>query len=233
MPNNAIFYHDGKCLYDDRGNAFDAKTIAFPDAPRPIDPAWQALTAREAVAWLQKRPERIRPPVAVIGPREATEAERERAYRLGRELASAGLSVLCGGRQGVMEAVCEGVAEMNGVSIGLLPENDWKCGNPYVGVPIATNIGIARNALIACAAHVMIAVGAGLGTISEMALGLQFGKRVFSLSEKPAIVPGVESYATWEAMEPHFYAAALNAKHNLNRSSSAPFPNRPSASLRA
>lgn len=205
----AYFYHDEKNLYDAFGNVFDAATISFRAGPGAIDSSWTKMSGREAVAWLQNRRERIRPPIAVIGPREASAVERERAYRLGRELASVGLTVLCGGRQGVMEEVCRGVDEEGGVSVGLLPERDWKCGNQYVGVPLSTGIGIARNALIACSAHVVIAVGAGLGTISEMALALQFEKRVFALADA-CVVPGVETYSAWELMEPHFYAAVLN-----------------------
>lgn len=170
-----------------------------------------ASSSREAVALLQKTPDRIRPPVAVIGPREASPRERETAYALGRELASVGLTVLCGGRQGVMEEVCRGVYDVGGLSIGLLPGGYWKDGNPYSTVPIATGIGIARNALIARAAHVMIAVGAGMGTISEMALGLQFGKRVFAIMDK-APLEGVETYASWEALAEPFYAAVLNPR---------------------
>jgi hypothetical protein len=56
---------------------------------------------------------------------------------------------------------------------------------------------------------VVVAVGAGLGTISELALALQFEKRVFALADS-CVVPGVETYAEWEAMEPHFYSAVLN-----------------------
>ncbi|MDR1521098.1 MAG: TIGR00725 family protein [Planctomycetota bacterium] len=209
MSAAACFYHDGENLLDVRGNVFDSASIAFKAPPRAVEPSWSKLSGREAVAWLQKRPGRIRPPIAVVGPREADSLERERAYRLGRELAGVGLVVLCGGRQGVMEEVCRGVAEENGISVGLLPEGDWKSANPHVGIPIASGIGIARNALIARAAHVMLAVGAGLGTISEMALGLQFGKRVFALSDRP-ILPGVEAFPEWELMQPHFYAAVLN-----------------------
>ena len=203
------FYHDEKNLYDAFGNVFDASAIAFRAGPGEVNPVWKKVTARESVLWLRRSKERIRPPIGVIGPREASGLERERAYRIGRELAAAGLTVLCGGRQGVMEEVCRGVDEEGGVSVGLLPGRDWKCGNRYVGVPLPTGIGIARNALIACCAHVVVAVGTGLGTISEMALALQFEKRVFALADSCA-VPGVETFASWEAMEPHFYPAVLN-----------------------
>lgn len=210
MPAVASFYHDGEKLYDAEGYLFDPATITFQNVPRAIDRAWTKMTGREAVMWLQKGTGRIRPPVGVIGPREASDQDRGRAYIFGRELASVGLTVLCGGRQGVMEAVCKGVAEAGGLSIGLLPESDWKCGNQYVGVPLSTGIGIARNALIACSAHVLVAIGTGLGTLSEMALGLQFGKRVFALAGGDINIPGVETYTAWEALEPHFYEAVLN-----------------------
>ena len=71
------------------------------------------------------------------------------AEAIGRGLAQMGLAVVCGGRQGVMEAVCKGAADAGGVAIGMLPEADPASANPYVGIVIATGIGEARNALIA------------------------------------------------------------------------------------
>ncbi len=210
MSTERFFYADAATVHDARGRSFLPGEIRFGDETRAIDPSWDKLSPRDAVKRLQSTAGRIRPPVGVIGPRSATEKEYGAACALGRELADAGLSVICGGRQGVMEAVCKGVAERGGVSIGLLPEGDWKTGNPHVGVPVATGIGIARNALIACSAHVLVAVGAGLGTMSEMALGLQFGKRVFCLFGGE-VVPGVEAFDSWEEMADTFYSAVLNA----------------------
>lgn len=211
MPTEPHFYTDKTTIYDPRGRAFLPNAIRFDDASRRVDPSWKKLTPREAVKQLQAGSDRIRPPIGVIGPREATDRERQAAYVLGMELADVGLVVICGGRQGVMEAVCNGVAERGGVSIGLLPERDWKAGNKYVGIPISTGVGIARNALIACSAHVLVAVGSGLGTISEIALGLQFEKRVFCLFNGE-VVPGVEAFDSWEEMAGTFYSAVLNAK---------------------
>ena len=58
--------------------------------------------------------------------------------------------------------------------------NSWTKG------PIATNMGHARNALIAQAADVLIAVGGGYGTLSEIALARKMGKSVVALrSWKP------------------------------------------------
>jgi uncharacterized protein (TIGR00725 family) len=74
------------------------------------------------------------------------------------------------------------VARRGGIAIGLLPEPDAGTANPHVTVAIATGIGEARNALIARAAHCLVVIGDSYGTLSEVALGLQFGKSVFGLA---------------------------------------------------
>ena len=145
-------------------------------------PAGEPVNAVGAVHWLQRdsgSPLRI--PVGVIGPREADSQQLEAAQGVGRGLARMGLPVICGGRQGIMHAVCQGVAEEGGVSVGILPEGDAQFANPFVSIAIATGIGEARNALIARAALCLVAIGNSYGTLSEVALGLQFGKTVIGL----------------------------------------------------
>jgi len=146
---------------------------------------------RDAVRWLQTEsgtPCRV--PVAVIGPRDATAPQRQTAFSVGVGLAALGVVLLCGGKGGVMEAACEGAASAGGVSIGLLPEGEWQAANRFVTVPIATGIGEARNAIIARAGLALIAVGGGYGTMSEIALALQFGRPVMTLLDAP-VVAGV------------------------------------------
>ena len=62
-----------------------------------------------------------------------------------------------------------------------------QAANRFVTIPIATGIGEARNALIARAALALIAIGASYGTLSEIALGLQFGRPVLTLLEAPTL----------------------------------------------
>jgi uncharacterized protein (TIGR00725 family) len=126
-------------------------------------------------------------PVAVIGPRDANAAQREAAFAVGAGLGRFGLVLLCGGKGGVMEAACEGAASAGGISVGLLPEGEWQAANRFVTIPIATGIGEARNALIARAALALIAIGASYGTLSEIALGLQFGRPVLTLLDAPTL----------------------------------------------
>lgn len=172
-------------IYCDGLGVFDPAARAW---RKTAEIAGEPIGLRAAVRWLQRdsgTPCRV--PIAVIGPREAQPAEREIAYALGAGLASLGLTLLCGGKTGVMEAACEGAAAAGGLSIGLLPDGEWEAANPFVGVPIATGIGVARNAIIARAALALIAVGGGYGTLSEIALGLQFGRPVLTLLDAPDV----------------------------------------------
>jgi hypothetical protein len=146
------------------------------------------LSLREAAAWLQRESGRpLREPIGVIGPRDAGDGHLVAAEVIGAGLARMGLAVLCGGRQGVMEAVARGVAKERGLSIGLLPEADAEAANPHLSVVLPTGIGEARNAIIARAAFCLVAVGESYGTLSEVALGLQFGKAVLGLAGAPAV----------------------------------------------
>ena len=134
---------------------------------------------------MDRRP--ARQPIGVIGGRHATHSQLAAARSLGAGLARIGLVVLCGGRGGVMLAVCEGVTDGGGVSVGLLPGDTIADGNDFVTIPIATGIGLARNALIARGARCLVAIGGSHGTLSEVAFGLQYGKRVFGLEGAPAV----------------------------------------------
>ena len=152
------------------------------------------VAARDAVSWLQRESGTpLREPIGVIGPRAAAGSQLAAAEAIGGGLARMGLAVVCGGRQGVMEAVAKGAAEAGGTAIGLLPEADTLEANRYLTLAIATGIGEARNALIARASFCLIAIGDSYGTLSEVALGLQFGKCIFGL-EGAARLEGVRHW---------------------------------------
>jgi uncharacterized protein (TIGR00725 family) len=119
--------------------------------------------------------------VAVIGGGEADPEVAALAYEVGRELARRGAVVICGGLGGVMEAAARGVQEAGGVSIGILPDPDRRRANPYLTYTIPTNLGHARNMIIAHAADAVLAVDGSYGTISEAAIALKLGKPVVAL----------------------------------------------------
>lgn len=187
-------------LYDEQGHRFDVVTRTWTFV-RSADKSerCERIDARAAVTWLMRESGHpLRVPVGVIGPREATPEQMRAALRVGELLADCGLMVICGGRGGVMQAVSEGVTRVGGLSIGLLPGTDASEANPFVGVAIATGIGEARNALIARASFAIIAIGDSFGTLSEVALGRQFGKLVVGL-EGAALVDGVVRVDTPQA----------------------------------
>lgn len=187
-------------LYDGRGRRFEAGERAWVESGSGDAPAasLEPLSPEAAVLWLQRDSGRpLRAPVGVVGPRSASAKQLAMAEALGAGLAGLGLTVLCGGREGVMEAVCRGVAGAGGLSVGLLPDDSWTAANPYVTLPLATGLGVARNAVVARAAVLLVAVGGGYGTTSEMAFALQFGRPVLGLDDAPDL-PGVTRLASVE-----------------------------------
>lgn len=122
--------------------------------------------------------------VAVVGPDagpRALDDLLEQAREVGHLLAAAGAVVVCGGLGGVMEAVSEGVAEAGGSSVGLLPGRDRTDANASLSIALPTGLGEARNWLVVCASDVVIAIGQGYGTLSEIALALRSGRHVVGL----------------------------------------------------
>jgi len=118
--------------------------------------------------------------VSVIGTSTASPEIYTLAREVGRLLAMKGCIVACGGRGGVMEAVCRGVAEKGGLSLGFLPGGVEEA-NPYVSIPVSTGLGEARNCLVVSAGNVVIAIGGAFGTLSELGFALKLGKVVIGL----------------------------------------------------
>jgi uncharacterized protein (TIGR00725 family) len=119
--------------------------------------------------------------IAVIGGSDIGAEMAELARTVGREVARRGAVLLCGGLGGVMLAAAKGAQEAGGVSLGILPDGDRRRANPYLTYTIATNLGHARNMLIAHSADAVIAVDGSYGTVSEAAIALKLGKPVIAL----------------------------------------------------
>jgi uncharacterized protein (TIGR00725 family) len=135
--------------------------------------------------------------VSVIGGSTVPEAEYETARAVGRLLGERGHEIVCGGLTGVMEAVCRGAREAGGRTIGILPGSDRAAANEYVDVAVATGMGNARNALVVLNGDAAIAVDGSTGTLSEVALALDYGRPVAGLSTHD--VAGVEAVETPDA----------------------------------
>jgi uncharacterized protein (TIGR00725 family) len=128
--------------------------------------------------------------VAVLGPGESVDRTvLDAAAAVGAGLARRGAVVVCGGRGGAMEAVCRGAVEAGGTTLGILPGADRSSANAWVSIAVATGMGELRNGLVVRAADAVIAVAGAYGTLSEIALALQAGKRVVGLGTWD--IPGV------------------------------------------
>jgi len=117
--------------------------------------------------------------IAVIGPATNTNATiLELAEKIGEFIALNGWILLSGGRdKGIMEAANEGAYSAGGMTVGVLP-GDGNEKSKFVKIPIVTGMGSARNNIIALTADILVAVGMGSGTSSEISLALKAGKTV-------------------------------------------------------
>jgi len=155
-------------------------------------PVTEALTRLAQKQW---GPARHRQPVAILGPGDGGPLECEAAYAVAHALAGAGMAVVCGGRGGVMAAASRGATEAGGIAVGILPEDDDRNANEWLSVAIPTGMGEMRNAIVARSGVCLVAIGGNMGTLSEMALGLKWGKSVFVMHgdvELPGAVQAVD-----------------------------------------
>jgi uncharacterized protein (TIGR00725 family) len=170
--------------------------------------------------------------IAVIGNSSCSPEEAKLAESVGELLAQQGVTVICGGLTGVMEAVCRGAKSKSGLTVGILPGQDSSMANSWVDIPVVTGIGEARNVAVVKSAQSVIAIGGSYGTLSEIAYALKskipvIGLNTWSLSrngrEDDSIIR-VQSAA--EAVDK---AVALARKHKVHGVAS-PFSPSPSSS---
>jgi uncharacterized protein (TIGR00725 family) len=140
--------------------------------------------------------------VSVIGASRATAELAAKAEELGELLAARGLIVVCGGREGVMEAVARGVKRGGGVSIGILPEDDRRRAAADLTYTVCSAIGHARNLSVVASGDVVIALGGAWGTLSEIGLARSLGRHVILLDTWEIAPPGGEPDGVRRASTP-------------------------------
>ena len=121
--------------------------------------------------------------IGVIGGGVCEAELAHQARQLGEQIARLGATLICGGRGGVMEAACRGAQEAGGRTVGILPGVDAADSPPntYLDVRLFTGMGQARNLCVVLSSDVVIAVGGGWGTLSEIALAQKHGVPVVLL----------------------------------------------------
>lgn len=128
------------------------------------------------------------PVVAVIGDARLDDEDRIAAARaLGAALISAGFRIVTGGLGGLMDAVSAGgrtsPAWRDGLIIGIIPSYRAADASASCDIVIPTGLQLARNVLVVATADVVLAVGGGAGTLSEIALASQLGKPIVALGD--------------------------------------------------
>ena len=119
--------------------------------------------------------------IGVIGGSRPQKKFLRAAFEIGQLLAGRGAILVCGGLGGVMEQAARGAKQAGGLTIGIIPGNNPADANPYIDIPIATGLGYTRNSLVAMNADVLIAVDGEFGTLSEIAYGRIYGKKIIGL----------------------------------------------------
>jgi uncharacterized protein (TIGR00725 family) len=121
--------------------------------------------------------------VAVIGP-SGVELGFEAAVlgeEVGKLLAEAGVTLVCGGMGGVMAAACRGASQAGGEAIGIVPGHEVGEANEFCTHVVATGIGHARNLAVVSSGEAVIAIGGEWGTLSEIGFARAIDRTVIAL----------------------------------------------------
>ena len=127
----------------------------------------------------------------------------EWAQEIGRGIAEAGAILICGGLSGAMAAAAHAAKKAGGVTIGILPGSHPEEANPDITIPIPTGLGEGRNLLVVQSSDLLIAVGGGAGTLSEIGFALKL--------HKPLILLG-----SWEVKPPSGNDSLANHAHTVD-----------------
>jgi uncharacterized protein (TIGR00725 family) len=153
------------------------------------------------------------------------QAALKTAHAIGEEVARAGAVLVCGGLGGVMEAAARGARQAGGVTVGILPSDLASDSNPWISIPIVTDLGHARNVILVHTAEALLAVGGSYGTLSEIALALKIGVPVgavgsWSATRQGHPLPAIQIFEDAKAATAWALSAAREARlHNPRRSS--------------
>ena len=140
--------------------------------------------------------------ISVIGASQAQPEILVMAEEVGRELAKRGVTLVCGGLGGVMEAACRGAKAAGGSTVGILPGNDPQQANPWVDIPVCTGLGYARNVIVVRSGQAVISVGGAFGTLSEIGHALSEGIPVIGLNTWSLSQNGREDHSIILAQNP-------------------------------
>jgi uncharacterized protein (TIGR00725 family) len=140
--------------------------------------------------------------VGVMGPGEnATPDDNEIAFDLGKAIAEQGWIVLTGGRSfGVMDAAMKGAHEVDGLTIGIMPNDNGVNASDHADIKILTGMGSSRNVVNVLSSHILVIIGMAAGTASEVALALKANKKVILLNQDEITIRFFKNIGTYKVM---------------------------------
>lgn len=145
------------------------------------------------------------------------EGTLEAARVVGEAVARAGAVLVTGGLGGVMLAAARGAHEAGGLTMGILPGDRAAAANPFIAIPVVTNLGHARNVVLVHTSEALLAIGGSYGTLSEVALALKVGVPVgvvgsWTFARTGHVPPPVEVFDDTAAAVAWALAAAQQAR---------------------
>ncbi len=120
--------------------------------------------------------------ISVIGASDIDKKTEEITFEIGRLLAQNKFIVACGGLSGVMEAVCRGVKEENGLTIGIIPYVEKSMANEFIDIVIPCPFSQARNIVVILCGDACLAISGKAGTLSEICFAWIYQKPIIALS---------------------------------------------------
>jgi uncharacterized protein (TIGR00725 family) len=140
--------------------------------------------------------------IGIMGPGEnASPEENEMAFELGRAVAANGWVVLTGGRSfGIMDAAMRGAHDNNGLTIGILPNDNSANSSDHADIKIMTGMGSARNMINILSSHIIVVIGMAAGTASEVALAIKANKKVILLHQDEITIRFFKNIGTYKVM---------------------------------
>jgi len=103
------------------------------------------------------------------------------AYDMGSKIAKSNSVLITGGLGGVMRAASRGAHDTGGLTVGIIPQNDFSLANEFCDIVIPTGIGLMRDFLNALSADGVIVIGGGSGTLSEICAAYMYKKPIIAL----------------------------------------------------
>ena len=82
-----------------------------------------------------------------------------------------------------MEYACKGAKDQGGLTVGIVPQDDYSKANEYCEIVICTGVGYSRDFIVSYSSDGIISVGGGVGTLIELCVGYMAKKIMVSIED--------------------------------------------------